>query len=71
MLLAIDLFLDPSKADVFLALKAGGRRDRWLQRSLGIWKPPVTVDSPAIETPGMESLVSDADFTSDPRQELL
>ncbi|MCJ1428015.1 hypothetical protein MMC29_005922 [Sticta canariensis] len=70
MLLAIDMFMDPLKADVFLALKAGGRRDRWLQRSLGMWKPPVTVDSPAIETPGMESLVSDADFPSDPRHEL-
>ena len=71
MLLAIDLFTNPSKADVFLALRAGGRRDRWLQRSLGIWKPPVAVDSePAIETPGMESLVSDADFPSDPREEL-
>lgn len=53
MQLAIDLFTDTVKADVFLSLMAGSRRDRWLQTSIGTWTPPVMLDSPA----------ADADFT--------
>ena len=46
MIKAIELFTDSNKAaNVFLLLKAGDRRDRWLKTSLGIWIPlPAAVE---------------------------
>ena len=46
MIKAIELFTDSGKAaNVFLSLKTGGRRDRWLEVSLWIWTPQPVVEN--------------------------
>lgn len=50
MQLAVELFTNSAKADIFLSLKAGSRRDRWLETLVGIWKAPAVIESLAAET---------------------